>query len=329
MFQTGINHFLQNFDNTQWIYFMEGISALGSRNFYLLFVFVLLFSMEFRMGFIVLQCLLWSNFLTLWLKDLLNMPRPYHVDADLKVFENLNGTLRLKNADAVSFFSTLPEHTLTQLRNSGKLSNGFPSGHTSSAASFWITTGIIFRKKWVLIFAIGFVFLTMISRLYLAQHFLADVLAGLFIGLLPVFIAFYSVIRWKALENWLAIQFWKNKESLFLWVAPFFLLLLPDAPVSTIGTIVGLNLGAWLACRNGFPSSSAALWKRVARFFAAVLLFTLIDLFFSRVIPGSTNEYVLFLKNALEFGLFFFLTTALCLKLKLFESRLTEVSTRS
>jgi len=324
MFQTDVNHFLQHINNPVWTCFMEGISALGSYHFYLLFLFALIFSIEYRKGFIVLQCMLWSNFFTVWLKDILNMPRPYHVDAELRIFENLQGVPRLKNGGAVSFFSTLPQYTLEQLRNSGEISNGFPSGHTSTATSFWISAGVLLRKKGVLISAVVFVLLTIVSRLFLAQHFLADIVGGLFIGIIPVFIVFYGVIRRNVLENWLAFKFWQNKTSLFFWIAPLLLLLLPDTQVSLVGTIIGVNAGAWLACRNGFPSSEGSFWKRMVRFFVSIIVFSLINLFFGKLTLQLTNDGILFSKNVIEFGLVFYLSTRLCLHLKLFENRLTD-----
>ena len=59
----------------------------------------------------------------------------------------------------------------------------FPSGHATTAFAVLLLTGLITEKRWaafalmLLSWAVG------LSRVYLSQHFLIDVLAGSFIGL--------------------------------------------------------------------------------------------------------------------------------------------------
>ena len=65
----------------------------------------------------------------------------------------------------------------------------FPSGHTAAAfalfstATLGLTETSPHRKRWGLVFALAAI-LTACSRVFLAQHFLPDVLAGTFFGLL-------------------------------------------------------------------------------------------------------------------------------------------------
>jgi membrane-associated phospholipid phosphatase len=60
--------------------------------------------------------------------------------------------------------------------------NSFPSGHTATAAALAIWLALEFRSHWVSSFALLYALLIGLSRIYLAQHFFADVTAGLFIG---------------------------------------------------------------------------------------------------------------------------------------------------
>lgn len=68
--------------------------------------------------------------------------------------------------------------------------NSFPSGHTATA--FVVFTYLAFIvsprfKAWVLIFPV----LTGLSRIYLAQHFLLDVIAGSILGFTVAFFSYW------------------------------------------------------------------------------------------------------------------------------------------
>lgn len=60
--------------------------------------------------------------------------------------------------------------------------NGFPSGHSQYAASFWSQVGIASRGAWV-IAAPVLIALVALSRVYLGVHYVADVLGGVGIGI--------------------------------------------------------------------------------------------------------------------------------------------------
>ncbi len=75
--------------------------------------------------------------------------------------------------------------------------NSFPSGHTVTAFSICFFLALLINRKTVaaglalLAFSIG------LSRVYLAQHFLIDVLAGAFIGTLLSGSCCALALRWK------------------------------------------------------------------------------------------------------------------------------------
>jgi membrane-associated phospholipid phosphatase len=167
---------------------MQGVSEFGTLSVLLFFILFFLFAVDFQKGFIALQALFWANIITLWLKELIAYPRPWQVDEGLSVFKSVGDQLRLTKGGADSFFSTLPQKSILELREGGYTDFGVPSGHTSLAVSYWGALAILFKKKWLTVFTASLVLLTMISRIYLAQHFLADVLAGLLIGLIPLFL---------------------------------------------------------------------------------------------------------------------------------------------
>jgi len=62
--------------------------------------------------------------------------------------------------------------------------NSFPSGHTTAAFTFFTILAVSVRKKWVQILAAFSALLVGISRIYLGQHYLNDVVTGAVLGLL-------------------------------------------------------------------------------------------------------------------------------------------------
>lgn len=86
--------------------------------------------------------------------------------------------------------------------------SSFPSGHTVTA--FALATVLVFftAKKWLhmiwlfLAISVGF------SRIYLSQHFLQDVLAGSFIGVLGAVLC----IHWCARIDEQKLLFWKRSR---------------------------------------------------------------------------------------------------------------------
>jgi len=67
--------------------------------------------------------------------------------------------------------------------------NSFPSGHTGTAFSIFLTGCLLIRNRWVIPF--GFLYAAMVgySRIYLAQHFPVDVGAGIITGLVTAFLS--------------------------------------------------------------------------------------------------------------------------------------------
>lgn len=73
---------------------------------------------------------------------------------------------------------------LDNFGNSGGGASSFPSGHTTSAFALATVLALWFQKKWLSIVLVIAAALVGYSRIYLAQHFPADVLAGSCIGIL-------------------------------------------------------------------------------------------------------------------------------------------------
>ena len=62
--------------------------------------------------------------------------------------------------------------------------NTFPSGHTMTAFAFATFFALYFNMKWISIALLFLAVSTGLSRVYLLQHFLLDILAGSMIGVI-------------------------------------------------------------------------------------------------------------------------------------------------
>src|SRR5450432_1718866 len=89
------------------------------------------------------------------------------------------------------FGSNIHVHCIQNITLSG--SSSFPSGHTASIFALTTLLSIYYRDRRSSIFFFLIACLTGYSRIYLAQHFPADVLAGSFIGVITSLMVFVLV----------------------------------------------------------------------------------------------------------------------------------------
>lgn len=75
--------------------------------------------------------------------------------------------------------------------------NSFPSGHTSTAFTLALLLALIINKKWAAIFFPLIAFFVGYSRVYLAQHFVTDVLAGMIIGIFSSYLSILIYLYFK------------------------------------------------------------------------------------------------------------------------------------
>lgn len=105
---------------------------------------------------------------------------------------------------------------LDNFRNSGGGFSSFPSGHTTSAFALATILALNFRKPIFSILLFAGALLVGYSRIYLAQHFPVDVLAGSFIGIVFSTISYIYVnnniriVSPKKIKHFLNI--WKNRQ---------------------------------------------------------------------------------------------------------------------
>jgi membrane-associated phospholipid phosphatase len=77
------------------------------------------------------------------------------------------------------------------------LYNSFPSGHTTSAFALYLSLALIVKKRAYKFLFFWLALLVGYSRMYLSQHFLEDVCAGSFIGVVITLVVYYILQQKK------------------------------------------------------------------------------------------------------------------------------------
>ncbi|WP_131538386.1 phosphatase PAP2 family protein [Pedobacter nototheniae] len=90
-------------------------------------------------------------------------------------------------------------------------SNSFPSGHTTSAFCLATILILVFKKHKICIPCFIIAVMVGYSRIYLAQHFLQDVVLGAFLGVLFGLLSYYFVYDQKILKP--TKKFFRNKKQ--------------------------------------------------------------------------------------------------------------------
>lgn len=207
MFQTELIIFIQSFASDFWTLFFKFWTEIGYLSWIRIVVLFVLFGLSFRAGFILLHTIIWNGLITMYLKDVFALPRPWHVDSNVQLLgqEVPNPTL-FRRMGAKSFFGGIPHEVIEVLRENPLGSWGFPSGHTSNAVSLWGSLYMFFKKTGIGIIALVMIIFIPLSRIYLGLHFLTDILGGYLIGM-AVVLLFY---KYGYQSGWCQTIFYKK-----------------------------------------------------------------------------------------------------------------------
>jgi len=126
---------------------------------------------------------------------------------------------------------------LESLRVSTATGYSFPSGHTQTATTFWMSLILIFKKKWIYILGTVMIIGVGISRLYLGVHWPIDVIFGWIFGIL------FTLIFTKIFD---IVDKNKNYKLLLLTLIPFIIFIFivkSESYIKMLGLLVGFILG--------------------------------------------------------------------------------------
>ncbi|MFT6166818.1 MAG: membrane-associated phospholipid phosphatase [Vicingaceae bacterium] len=270
MFNTNLNHFLQQFDYYWVKLLMEFISSLGSVPFILTVVLGITFALHFKRGIVLINIVAWTAMLTFFAKQEVNYPKPIDVDVTLQSDDYNKLNEDLKDQLPSESLATFSDEVLNVTRTDAEENYGFPSGHTSIQVALWLGMFFVFRKRWILLLGCFVIALTMLSRMYLAHHFLGDILGGLAIGLAVLALLIFLVQKSRFLKSPIA----DFKTLILIWL-PF--LAIPFAnylPVALLGGLLGINLATlFIVLQGNTLLFSPNTFKRIL---TAVLMIVLI-----------------------------------------------------
>lgn len=304
MFQTEPIHALQSLASDSMTAFMVGVTSLGYTWALIPILLVIAFGFDFRRGMVLVQIVIWNGLLTNLLKATFALPRPEAVDSTLlQPGDDLPETTPFTRMGAASFWGGLPTEVVTYHRGLGELANGFPSGHTSVTTALWLSVAALFRRGTLWLWAAVLIVLMALSRMYLARHFLADVLGGFALGLTVFGVAWAIAVRPLAepgtpsiLER-ITLRPDALRALLYLG-APLAMMLIPGADVENLMRLLGINLGLWLLTRDGLPLDGGTPGMRVTRVLLAFALYGVTDPLLSSVVESALGE-----RRALEYGI--------------------------
>lgn len=330
MFQTEIVIFLQSFASDFLTSFFSFFTEIGRNTYTLPLMLIILFGVSFRAGFILVHVVAWNGLITFYLKEYFSLPRPANVDLNVKLLGKSypNSTL-FESMGAKSFFSGLPKHVVEYIRSHPIDSWGFPSGHTSQAMTLWGSIFVFFKTTFIKIIAVVMIIFIPLSRMYLGQHFLADILGGFLIGSMMA-LAFYNlVIRNDKLKVFFFEKLGKMRFDLvsflvliYFLIVPFLALLVPNIDPKNVAYFLGLNLGFLLIRSRGIPKDSGNVPQRIARVLIAGLFFfvsqTALEIvaYILFTVEPITVEFI---RQILTVLLFFWGSTEISVKLGLFK----------
>ena len=155
---------------------MNGISILGYTRAYVAITVLMAFAFRMRIAIALLVLIALSGAFTDATKAAVAAPRPGWVSGSVQALSVFTQELRHREAD-----------TPTEVEDD----YGFPSGHVSATTAFAVGLAFLLRagrRGWSL--AVAWIVLMAVSRLYLGRHFIGDVIGGVGVGLITLFVAF-------------------------------------------------------------------------------------------------------------------------------------------
>lgn len=286
MFSTEPILWLQSTFGPRVVAFLWGVSQLGTARAYVALVVLLGFGLRLRPALGVLLALLMAGLLTDAAKAGFGMPRPSDVDARVAMAKVPAPPAVASQAGALGFWGLPARSAVLAARDQpeeayghdGKY--GFPSGHVATA--FAATAGVVWffggRRLLVLVFA--WPVLMGVSRLTLGRHFLADVLAGLVVGVVALAVA---IVVWRRDRDETVPTGSARLPGAFVLLAVVtFGLALASPFVEMIdpkqaGRLSALVVIGGLLLRRGFPADSLTWGDRLVRVAAAAFAYVLLE----------------------------------------------------
>lgn len=243
-------------------FFFKVFTILGDELFFLLFVPLIIWCVDYTIGVRMALMFLSSAYLNSIAKLIAAQPRPFQISSDVLMLVD-------------------------------ETTGGFPSGHTQNTTVVWAFLAIQFKKRWFWILTAGLLIMVPLSRIYLGVHFPTDLLGGYMLGI-AILITFMRLEQ--PVLKWL-----KSKSiGMQLLLIACVTALLTIASIghlqetsATIATLLGGGTGLVLERRLIHFNSSGNGWQRILRFLIGTLVLGLIY-FGLKILFSHLTPYLLF-----------------------------------
>lgn len=240
---------IQSISNPFFDKVFQGITMLGEEYFFIIVMTLIYWCIDKKLGYRIGFAFLPGGAINGCVKSILKVPRP--------IGEPGIRSLRIETAPGYSF----------------------PSGHTQSAATFWAVLMTNLRKSWAYIIGIIIIIAVGVSRLYLGVHRPVDVLAGIMLGFVWVFIS-----------NWMVnISERTGNGGIFLiFIIPMlvglYFLRYPDYYKAS-GTVLGFYIGYVIESRYINYDVDADILKQILKYIIGVAVVIAIKIFVKKLLP--------------------------------------------
>jgi len=276
---------------------MNFFSFLGDEYFFMFFIPVFFWCVNYRTGLRLGVMLMFSNSLNMIMKLGFHTPRPYWVNPEVQALRT-------------------------------ETSFGLPSGHSQNSAALWGIFAAHNPRKWIHYLSIFVILMVGLSRIQVGVHYLHDVLLGWALGALLVFLViklekpaakkflslnssgrlnlamvlsllmiFLPLVIILALKNWSLPEIWQNNA----------LLAIPEVSITplsaeggftiagtTFGTLFGLSL--FLEKFKGIPDLKGTFLEKVARYLVGAVGMVIIYFGVKMISPEGESLLALFMR---------------------------------
>lgn len=240
----------------------KGITFLGTETAIMIVLCLLYWCFDKEISKKVAIATFFSLLLTNSVKSMFNRLRPFQMSPD--TIECRDKSILSKDLNG-NYYKITGE-TGEYLASS---SSSFPSGHSTTASSFYNSFAYQLKKKRYWIISTILCLLVMISRMSLGVHFLTDVLVGYFIGL--GLISLYFFLKKKTNESMIVEIIFISIFGILTFISPIY----SDNPkdlFSVFGSTLGFVLGSYLESKHVNFRYTKSIWKNILRFIIGFVL---------------------------------------------------------